>query len=228
MIESTLVEELSQYSTPSVLNGLKQLGQRPEEFAILDRRMIQCLSPALGVRVGFAATTKVATRQSGENPGRDRIREGLIKIAESILATAAPRFLATENVGDWRGPVCIWGEVTANLNAALNCRAGVTNGPVRDLPEMESAGFQAFAGGLATGGGYVDLIDTGGAVSLGGVKVNPGDLLHGDRHGLVKIPAELAAKLPEAIAVVARSEQRTIEACRSADFDLAMLVKALS
>jgi len=205
---------------------MKHLGWRPEDFAIVDRAAVHCMSPGLGVRVGFAATAKVATRRTGDAPSRDLLREYSVRIAENILLTPAPRFLAIENVGDWQGPVCIWGEVAAHIQVALRCAAGVTNGPVRDLPEMEAAGFQAFAGGPGTGGGYVDLVEVGGAVSLGGVKISPSDLLHGDQHGLIKIPTEPVAYLPKAIETVTHFEQRLMQASRSPDFNLERLAQA--
>jgi len=226
MIEPSSIDELRRFATPSILNGLKQLGLRPDEMAIVDRTAIHCISPQLGVRAGFAATAKIATRRNGIPPSRDHLREYSVGIAESIVAQPGPRFLAVENVGDWQGPVCIWGEVAANIHVALNCVAGVTNGPVRDLPEMEAAGFQTFAGGPATGGGYVDLVERGGTVCLGGVTINPGDLLHGDQHGLIKIPVHFAAELPDAIEAVARFERRLLDACHSPDFSLAKLAQA--
>ena len=51
MVEPGLIEELSRYSTPSVLNGLKRLGLHPDRFQTMDRLAIQCMAPALGVRV---------------------------------------------------------------------------------------------------------------------------------------------------------------------------------
>jgi regulator of RNase E activity RraA len=131
-----------------------------------------------------------------------------------------PRFLAVENVGDWRGPVCIWGEVAASINLALGCVAGITNGPVRDLPEVEAAGFQTFGGGVGVGGGFVDTLEIGRPVQLGGVIVEQGDLLHGDLHGVVKVPLELVADLPDAIRAHEAIERRVIELCRSPDFSL--------
>ena len=138
----------------------------------------------------------------------------------------APRILVAENVGDAAGPVCIWGEVAASINLALGCAAGITNGPVRDGPEMEAAGFQTFAAGLGVGGGFVDTLDVGLPVTIGGVRIAPGDLLHGDRHGVVKVPVELAGDLPEAIRAHEAVERRVIEVCRSADFSLDALAEA--
>jgi regulator of RNase E activity RraA len=223
MIDEALVETLKAFSTPSILNGLKRLGHKPEQMETMDRLAIQCMSPELGVRVGFAATRKVATRRSGgdSKPGPGGIDGGL-------LSVPAPRILVVENIGDWRGPVCIWGEFAANINLALKCVAGITNGPVRDIPEMEALGFQTFAGGAGPGGGYVDVLEVGTPIMVGGVAIHPGDLIHGDRHGVVKIPLDLAPQLPEAIEAHETYERRVFEICQSPDFTLDALRDAMS
>jgi regulator of RNase E activity RraA len=209
MIDEALVETLKAFSTPSILNGLKRLGHKPEQMETMDRLAIQCMSPHLGVRVGFAATRKVATRRSGgdSKPGPGGIDGGL-------LSVPAPRILVVENIGDWRGPVCIWGEFAANINLALNCVAGITNGPVRDIPEMEALGFQTFAGGAGPGGGYVDILEVGTPVMVGGVAIHP--------------PLDLAPQLPEAIEAHETYERRVFEICQSPDFSLDALRDAMS
>lgn len=212
------VELLLDYSTPSILNGLKRLGCHPSGLESLDRRVISCTSPALGRRVGYAATRKVATRRDGPPSSGPPGRAG--RVDEHVLEVPEPRFLVAENVGDWTGPVCIWGEVAASLLTALGCTAGVTNGPVRDIDEMEAIGFQTFANGPGVGGGFVDVLEVGEPVVVGGVTVASGDLLHGDRHGVVKVPLHLVEDLPAAIAAHEEVERRVIGVCRSPDFSL--------
>jgi regulator of RNase E activity RraA len=216
-IDRSIVDELVQFSTPSVLNGLKRLGVHPSRLESLDRMAIRCTSPALGCRAGFAATRKVVTSTKGpaQSPSAPNRQAD-----EHILTVPEPRILVAENVGDWKGPVCIWGEVTANLYVAMGCTGGVTNGPVRDIDEMEQVGFQTFAGGPGVGGGFVDVLEVGGPVQVGGVTIASGDLIHADRHGVVKVPLDLAAALPDAIRTVEETERRVIEVCRSADFSL--------
>jgi len=221
-ISRDLIDELEKFSTPSVLNGLKRLGLPTEKLETMDRQIIGCMAPNLGVRVGFAATRKIATRRSG--PAGGGIKAGP---DQGLLTVPAPRFLVVENVGDWRGPVACWGELTAHINVALECEAGVTNGPVRDVPEMEALGFQTFANGIGPGGGHVDLLSIGEPVTVAGVLVNPGDLMHGDSHGVVKIPKEMAADLPDAIRAAEAREQRLFAICKKPDFSLEELVAAL-
>jgi len=222
MADQALIDALKAFSTPSILNGLKRLGWPPEKIETMDRLAVRCTSPQLGVRVGYAATRKVATRRSG-GPSKS----GPGGLDGGLLSVPAPRILVVENIGDWRGPVCIWGELAANMNMAMGCVAGITNGPVRDIPEMETLGFATFAGGAGPGGGSVDTLEVGGPVTVGGVTVHSGDLIHADQHGVVKVPKDLAAQLPDAIRVHEDYERRIIEVCQSPAFSLEALAAAL-
>ena len=59
------------------------------------------------------------------------------------------------------------------------------------------------------------MVDFGVPVKIGGVWINPGDLLHGDQHGVVMIPHEIAERIPDAAGSVAADEQRIIQACQA-------------
>ena len=221
-ITRELVEQLESYSTPTILNGLKRLGVATADLKVMNRNLVGAMSPNLGPRCGFAVTRKMATRKKG---GPSQMLD--VPPDQGLLAVPGPRFLVVENVGDWQGPVCIWGEVTSYIHTACDCRAGVTNGPVRDIPEMEALGFASFANGAGSGGGMVDLLAINVPVTVGRLSVNPGDLIHGDRHGITKIPKELAPGLPDAIARHAGWEEGIFEVCRTKPLDLDALAAAM-
>jgi hypothetical protein len=63
-------------------------------------------------------------------------------------------------------------------------------------------------------------------VQVAGVTIHTGDILHGDRHGIVKVPAELVEDLPDAIRAHEATERRVIEVCRSPDFSLKAYAEA--
>jgi regulator of RNase E activity RraA len=84
-------------------------------------------------------------------------------------------------------------------------------------------GVQLFAGSVTVAHAYAHIFDLGAIVQVGGMKVHPGDLLHGDRHGVLTVPMEVAAKIPEVAARLQRGERTVIEFCRSSDFSVAKL-----
>lgn len=227
-VDPEAVAALERFSTPSILNGLKRLGMSPNDLRSIDRHAVVCTSPELGARAGVAVTRSVSTRRGGPSPDAERTAMLDRRSASTAAAIAAPKFAVVQNIGDWRGPVCIWGEVMAHIHVASGFRAGVTNGPVRDVTEMQAVGFQTFAGGLDVGGGFVDHIDVDIDVEIGGVVISPGDVLHGDRHGVVKVPAELVSDLPSAIASHEAVEARVFEVCKSSEFRLEAVARALA
>jgi regulator of RNase E activity RraA len=103
----------------------------------------------------------------------------------------------------------------------------VTDGAVRELPRIKDTGLQLFAGNVAVSHAYAHLFEFGSQVKVGGLEVHPGDLLHGDRHGLLSIPKEIAAEIPAAAAKLQAGERRVIEFCRSPEFSVEKLRKLL-
>ncbi len=120
---------------------------------------------------------------------------------------------------DYPNPVgSYWGEVNASVYKALGAAGTVTNGGVRDLPEVRPTGFHFFSSCVLASHAYVHVDECGGPVSVGGLTVNPGDLLHGDEHGVTSIPIEIARDLPKAAAAIERAERRLIDYARSPAF----------
>jgi regulator of RNase E activity RraA len=64
----------------------------------------------------------------------------------------------------------------------------------------------------------VHIVEVGTPVRVGGLTVRPGDLLHGDRHGVTNIPLDLAARIPEGVKVVDTMERQIINYCQSPEF----------
>ena len=90
-----------------------------------------------------------------------------------------------------------WARFTPPSELALHCAGCVTNGAVRDLPAVEAMGFQLFARNTSVSHAYAHIIEFGEPVEIDGLKISSGDLLHGDRHGVIIIPVAIAAKVPE-------------------------------
>jgi 4-hydroxy-4-methyl-2-oxoglutarate aldolase len=94
---------------------------------------------------------------------------------------------------------------------------------VRDLDEVRRLGFQFFAPHVLVSHAYVHIVKMGLPVVVGGITVRPGDLLHGDQHGVVHIPDALARDVAAAAARVEEDERQIIACCRSAEFTVEKL-----
>ena len=134
------------------------------------------------------------------------------------MKVPAPRVIVVEDLDDPPGLGSFWGEVNANMHKAMGCVGAVTNGSVRDLDEVEPLGFHFFASHIAVSHAYVHIVEVGTPVRVGELTVRPGDLLHGDRHGVTSIPLDLAARIPEGVKVVDTMERQIINYSQSPEF----------
>ena len=119
----------------------------------------------------------------------------------------------------------LWGEVNATIFGALGCAGCVTDGCVRDMKEVRAIGFHFFARGPGVSHAYIRVESTGRPVTVGGLLVSPGDLIHADQHGVLLIPREIAGELPAAAERVIASEQSLLSWVRSSEFDADELIE---
>jgi regulator of RNase E activity RraA len=106
----------------------------------------------------------------------------------------------------------------------------VVDGLVRDLPAiLELGDFPVFARGITPlgplhrGPGEVNY-----PVSVGGIVVNPGDIIVGDLNGVVVVPAEICADLLQRLHVRAPTEQAYAESVARGEFSNDWVDKSLA
>ncbi|MFC5704035.1 RraA family protein [Cohnella faecalis] len=91
----------------------------------------------------------------------------------------------------------LWGELLSTASKVRGARGAIVDGLIRDTKKILELGFPVFATGTkpvdSQGRGLV--IDYDIPVKCGGVLVRPGDIIFGDRDGIVVIPSELAEEV---------------------------------
>jgi 4-hydroxy-4-methyl-2-oxoglutarate aldolase len=209
-LERSVLDELVSFSAPSLSNGIETFDVRPRNEGFADGT-VRCMFPDLGARIGYAATATMRGAAEGDWLPPSALWEHVLELPE-------PRFVVVQDLDDPPGVGCYWGEVNGSIFTALGCVAVVTNGAVRDLSEMQAIGIQAFAGSVAVSHAYNHLVGVGEPVTVGGLTVQPGDLLHGDQHGVLSIPFGIADALAAATRRVEAEERELIDFCRSPDF----------
>ena len=168
-----VLERLRRYDTPTLANAIETFDVRPrdEGFAGLE---IRCMFPELGPMVGYAATATIRAR------GRADVDPDHRPLWELVRSLPEPRVVVMQDLDDPPAHGAFWGEVQANLFRALGCVGAVTDGSVRDLNEVRELGFHFFARGPAVSHAYVRLESVGEPVTVAGLSVGTGDLLHAD------------------------------------------------
>jgi len=135
-----------------------------------------------------------------------------------------------EDVDEKPGRGAFVGDMHAAILKALpqfsrhwGCVGYVSNGAVRELPSVRRIGMQLFAGSVAVSHAYAHIFDLGIPVAVDGMEVSTGTLLHGDQHGMVTIPMQIAAEVPNVASKLQRSEREVIEFCQSKNFSVEKL-----
>lgn len=179
---------------------------------------IRCFFPELGPMVGFAATATMRAR------GKPAHSDPTV-LYQHVREVPGPRVVVVQDLDEPPGHGSLWGEVNATIFGALGCVGCVTNGCVRDLKEARAMGFQFFARGPGVSHAYDRVESAGEPVTVGGLRVSPGDLIHADQHGVLMIPREIARELPAAAERVIAAEQSLLRWVRSPEFDADELIE---
>jgi regulator of RNase E activity RraA len=118
-----------------------------------------------------------------------------------------------------------WGEVNSNIHKGLGALGVITDGSVRDIPDI-AEGFQMLADRVGPSHAFVHPVDYGRTVTVAGMRVADGDLIHADMHGAVVIPWDVADQVNEAAEAIGRRERVIINAAQEPGFDIDRLRKA--
>ena len=162
--------------------------------------------------VGYAATAQLRTLDPPVARTGIRDRSDWWK---SIIDIPAPRIVVLEDMDEVPGGGAFIGDVHAAILQSLGCIGVITNGAVRELPRVRAMTFHLFAGNVAVSHSYAHIFHFGAVVKVGGLDVHPGDLLHGDRHGVLNVPREIAARIPEVAQKLRDKESRLIAMCQA-------------
>lgn len=210
-----LLEYVKTVDTPTLSNAIEMLGVRPRSagFAPLT---IRCLFPELGRMAGYAVTAQVETvTQTG--PGGP---QGHIELYRLLEAGRKPAVIVLQEIGGFGDFAAHCGEVMATFFTRLGAVGLVSDCAVRDLPEVRALGFQFFARGACASHAYFRIVRTGVPVTVCGMPVQPGELLHGDENGLITVPAVERARLEQAVEEIRRTERRVMDYVRSPEFSI--------
>jgi len=216
-------EALRRLDTCTVANAIETFEVRLRNEGFADAT-IRCLFPLLNPMLGYAVTAKI--RCSGPPPDGHAYLERT-DWWNHITSIPAPRVVVIQDIDHKPGSGALLGEVHVNVLSALECVGAVTNGAVRDLHAVASMGFHFFARNVAVSHSYVHIVDVGVPVELGGLKIQPGDLIHGDCHGVLSVPGQIAADIPAVAARLAEKERKLIGLCRAPDFSLEKMRRAV-
>lgn len=221
--------QLKRWNTPTIYNGWEQITRRNAAAEGFNLEETRDFMPQMGPMVGYAVTVVIEP----SNPKHRQARPNAWgEYRRYVASVPGPKIIVVQDLDKPRVVGSFWGEVNSNIHRALGAVGTVTDGAVRDLNEMNNAGFKALARRLCVGHAFSHPVRWNCEVEVFGRKVNPGDLLHADQHGFLVIPPEDQEKLLDAACFMDANECSTLIAAarntqgRTTDEILAQLAEA--
>ena len=190
------IEQLRKFDTPTVCNVIELFGIQPRTLGFAGQ-CIQSCYPDLPPAVGYATTASFRASAPG---GTGSAYAGIEKQLETFENLPGPAMIVIQDL-DHPVAAAVFGEVMCSTYQAFGATGLITNGAGRDFVQVRELGFPVFTGGTICSHGYCHLMHVGLPVTMDGLVVQQGDLLHADANGVATIPPNIAegvASLAEA------------------------------
>ena len=213
-----LTEYLKTVDSPTLCNAIELLQVQPPEAGFTPRQ-VRCWFPELGRLCGYAVTAQVETL-TRMHATKERL---FLDLFQAVEDSPKPAVVAFQEIGAHGEYAAHCGEVMATAFIRLGAVGLVTDGGVRDVPEVRALRFQYFARGTVVSHANFKIVRVGVPIQILGLELQPGDLLHGDENGLMKIPQAAVAGLERAVEQVRARERRLMEFMRGPDFSVEKL-----
>ncbi len=215
-MDDMLLTLLQKVDTPTVCNAI-EVAQGKRGFDAFTRGTMLASHPDAPAMVGYARTARIAAVAPPDEPP-ERIKARRMDYYRHMAEGPRPAISVVEDI-DF--PDCIgayWGEINTTVHKGFGLSGALTNGVMRDLGDLPD-GFPVVAGSIGPSHGFVHVKEIGTTVTVFGLEIADGDLVHADRHGAVVIPPEVLPDLEEAIIRLVDTEKLVLDPARKDGFD---------
>jgi 4-hydroxy-4-methyl-2-oxoglutarate aldolase len=216
-------DAIRQFDTCTIANAIERFGVRLRNEGFT-RPGLRCVTGDLPRLLGYAATCRV---RSADPPMSGPAYVDRTDWWETIGLLPVPRIAVFQDLDAVASGASTIGEVHAAILKAFHCEGVITNGSVRDVPGVSQMQFPMFASAVSVSHSYMHIVDFESPVEIFGLQIRSGDLLYADVHGVVSIPLDIAARVPEAASELRAKEQEIVDLCQSPEFSLEKLLKAV-
>lgn len=199
--------ELKRWNTPTIYNGWEQITKKDSSRECFNLEETMDFMPFMGPMVGYAVTVVIEPGNS-EHPKNNP--DAWQQYRKYVAYVPGPKIVVVQDLDKPWVLGSFWGEVNANIHKALGCVGTLTDGSIRDLDEMQNAGFKALAKRLSVGHAHSMPLRWNCEVEVFSTPIRPGQLIHADKHGFLVIPKEDEPRLLEAARFMDTNECQTL------------------
>ncbi|MEZ6048419.1 MAG: RraA family protein [Planctomycetaceae bacterium] len=212
---------LEKYDTPTVCNVIELFNIRPRNEGYMNETIKSCF-PKLKPMVGFALTS---TFRSQKPPRGGDVYASIDKQLSAFDEIPGPPVILFQDL-DEPTASATFGEVMCTTYKEFGSKGLITSGTGRDLDQVEAIDFPCFTAGTTCAHGYCHIVSVNIPVTVGGITVYPGELLHGDCNGVTTIPVEIASEVPDACKALMEAEDIILNYTRQANKTVAGFTEA--
>jgi 4-hydroxy-4-methyl-2-oxoglutarate aldolase len=220
LTDQEMLEELKKFDTPSITNVVATYPGSPLCLGLYNPwtenwytdQSIRCMYPELGRLVGYAVTCVYNV------PDPNYARLTFMDVIDALEASKQPTILVLQQKfpPEIAGKVGLAGGNMVSAMKAIGCLGLISNGPSRDLDEVRPMKFQYMLSGVTAGHGGMAVQAVNVPVSVGGMDVSPGEIIHMDENGAVKFPADKLEAVLNNVRLLQKEEEARMSALQKA------------
>lgn len=220
MTDQDALEELKQFDTPAITNIVATYPDHPLCLGLFDPwhdnwytdQSLRCMFPELGRTAGYAVTCVYGLPE----PATQQFT--FVDVAEALEASLQPSILVFQQnfPPELADKVGLSGANMTSAMKALGCVGAISNGPSRDIDEIRTMNFQYMLSGITPGHGEMAVHAVNVEVTVAGMDVEPGDIIHMDENGACKFPASRLHDVLANSKQLQREEEERMARLRSA------------
>jgi regulator of RNase E activity RraA len=190
-----MLEELRTIDTPTITNVVATYPKNPLCLGLYNPwtenwytdTSIRCIYPGMKPVAGYAVTCTYGLPDPNYSG-----RVGFPDVLDALDASPKPTILIIQQKWppELMAKAGLAGEMMVTQMKVVGTVGMLSNGPSRDVDAIRRMDFQLLLGGVTAGHGEMAVQSVNVPVSVGGMDVAPGEIVHMDENGAVKFPAD--------------------------------------